>query len=254
MAWARRIPMFVALLVITLCCIEVLSLNSNVKVVPITTDSESTHLFLQGTDIYQKAAQKLFAASVLNDNKLTVDTSHITASLQSQFPELQNVSVALPLIGHRPIVYLQPASPILFLTTQGGGVFILDKSGRALVGGGVAATQVSQLDLPTVHDDSGVQVKVGQIALPSSDVDFIAQVVGQLKAKGLTVSELDLPAGASELDVHIKAIGYEIRFNMQGNARQQAGVFLATQQYLTAQHVTPGQYIDVRVPERAYYR
>ncbi|HSX08104.1 MAG TPA: hypothetical protein VLG11_04385 [Candidatus Saccharimonadales bacterium] len=251
---AKRIPMVLALAAIVVCCITILGLNSNVKVVSITSSNPSAHLFLQNTSIYQQAAEKQFTSSILNGNKLTVGTAGITAALQKQFPELQNVSIVLPLIGHRPVVYIQPANPVLFLTTQGGGVYLLDKSGRALIGGDEAVNQTTKLHLPTVHDGSGVQVAVGQVALPSGDVDFIAQVVGQLQAKVLQITSLDLPAGASELDVRMQGVGYVARFNMQGNAREQAGAFLATKQYLTGQHITPGQYVDVRVPQRAYYK
>ncbi len=254
--WAKRIPVFIALAIIVICCINILGLNSNAKIIPVTPKNakDTSQLFLQNTTIYQEAVSKLFAASVVNKNKLTVDTARITMELQNQFPELQNVSIALPLIGHRPIVYLQPASPVLFLTTQGGGLYILDKSGRAVVGGQEAVTQGNKLHIPTVRDNSSVQVKVGQVALPSGNVDFIAQVAGQLQAKGLVITGMALPAGASELDVNIQGFSYGGRFNMQGDAREQAGAFLAVRQYLTKQHITPGQYVDVRVPERAYYK
>jgi len=254
--WAKRLPVIIALVVIVICCINILTLNSNAKVIPVTPTNEkdTSQLFLQNTTIYQNAVDKLFASSVVNKNKLTVDTARITADLRNQFPELQNVSIALPLIGHRPIVYLQPASPVLFLTTQGGGLFILDKSGRAVVGGNDAVAQGNKLHIPTVRDASGVAVHVGQIALPSSNINFIAQVVGQLQAKSMVITGLSLPAGASELDVNIQGIPYGGRFNMQGDAREQAGAFLAVRQYLVNQHIAPGQYVDVRVPERAYYK
>jgi len=254
--WAKRVPVFVALAVIVVCCVNILTLNSNAKVVPVAplNSKDTSQLFLQNTTIYQQAVNKLFASTVVNKNKLTVDTARITLDLQNQFPELQNVSIALPLIGHRPIVYLQPASPAMFLTTQGGGLFILDKSGRAVVGGSEAVAQGNKLRIPTVRDLSGVTVHVGQVALPSSNVNFIAQVVGQLQAKSMVITGLSLPAGASELDVNIQGISYGGRFNMQGNAREQAGAFLAVRQYLVNQHITPGQYVDVRVPERAYYK
>ncbi|HKR82095.1 MAG TPA: hypothetical protein VJR27_03780 [Candidatus Saccharimonadales bacterium] len=255
MKWAKRVPMFAALIVIIICCSVVLGLNSSAKVVPVTTGASGPNkLFLQDTTVYQQAAQRLFATNVLNKNKLTVDTARITRELQNEFPELQNVSIALPLIGHRPIVYLQPASPILFLTTQGGGLYVLDRSGRAVVGGAEASAQTGKLPIPTVHDASGVAVKTGQVALPSDDIAFIVQVVAQLQAKGLQITSLDLPAGASELDVRLQGVAYVVRFNMQGNSREQVGAFLAAKQFNESQHVAPGQYMDVRVPERVYYR
>jgi hypothetical protein len=255
MRWAKRLPMAALLIIIVICCSTVMGLNSNAKVISVAANTNaSNRLFLQSTNVYQTAVQKLFASNVLNKNKLTVDTARITRDLQNQFPELQNVSIALPLIGHRPIVYLQPANPILFLTTQGGGLYILDKSGRAVVGGTEAAGQTGKLSIPTVHDASGVTVKTGQVALPSDDIAFIVQIAGQLQAKGLQITSLDLPAGASELDVRLQGVGYNARFNMQGDAKEQAGAFLAAKQYNDTHHVTPGQYMDLRVPQRAYYK
>jgi hypothetical protein len=251
----KRIPAFIALAIILFCIVNTLTLNADPKVVAIgtSTDDASKELFLHSSTIYQTAAQKLFATSVMNRNKLTVDTAHITTQLQQAFPELQSVSVALPLLGHRPIVYIQPAAPIFILTTQSGGVYVIDKSGRALVSGN-DAVEAAKLRLPTVHDDSGLQTDVGKIALPSDDVAFIAQVVGQLSAQSIRYDSLTLPAGASELDVKITGVSYMVKFNMQGDAKEQAGTYLATRQYLINQHIAPGQYVDARVPGRVYYK
>ena len=64
-----------------------------------------------------------------------------------------------------------------------------------------------------------------------------------------------LPVGTSELDVKLTNQPYTVKFNLEsGTARQQAGTFLATQAKLQSQNVTPGQYVDVRVGGRAYYK
>ncbi len=252
--FVQRLPVILAFGAIAVCLLTILSLTKDVKVVSVTSNNPSTRLFLRDTSTYQRAAQKLFAASPFNKNKLTVDTTYITSSLRQQFPELQSVSIALPIVGRRPIVYVQPANPVLFLTTQGGGVYILDTAGRALVGGEEATRQTTQLHIPTVHDASGVAVRIGQVALPSNDVDFIIQIVEQLQAKSLQITSLDLPAGASELDVRFQGVSYAAKFNMQGSAREQAGTFLAAKQYLEGHHTAPSAYIDARVPGRTYYR
>jgi hypothetical protein len=252
---ARRIPAYIALIIILFCVGNAITLSNNPKVIPIgdKTDKASQQLFIRSSSIYQNAAQKLFDTSIMNRNKLTVDASHITTQLKQEFPELQSVSIALPLLGHRPVVYIQPAAPTFILTNQHGGVFVLDKSGRALVSGN-DAVQAAKLNLPTVHDDSGLEVRVGQIALPSNDVAFIAQVAGQLQAQHIGYDSLTLPAAASELDVKVTGVPYLVKFNMQGDAKEQAGTFIAVRQQLGGQHITPGQYIDVRVPGRAYYK
>jgi len=54
--------------------------------------------------------------------------------------------------------------------------------------------------------------------------------------------------------VKVKGVPYNVKFNLMGDARAEAGTYLAVKQRLEAGHVTPGSYIDVRVDERAYYK
>jgi hypothetical protein len=45
-----------------------------------------------------------------------------------------------------------------------------------------------------------------------------------------------------------------VKFNVQSNAREETGTFLAAKNYLDGQHTVPHQYIDARVTGRAYYK
>jgi hypothetical protein len=71
----------------------------------------------------------------------------------------------------------------------------------------------------------------------------------------MSVGSMILPAGTSELDVHLAGQPYFVKFNLNNNdPRQQAGTFLAAIANLQKNHITPAQYIDVRVDGRAYYQ
>jgi len=247
--WLRRFGLATLLLTAIICLIDVLSLSTSPRVVLLTNSSS----FIHTSADYQAAAAKLLAGSLLNRNKITVDTARIENQLQREFPELTGVSVTLPLLSHRPIVYLWPSAPALIMSSS-SGTYVLDSNGKALV----AATNspgLTQLNLPLVTDQSGLNVAPNRQVLPSSDVSFIQVIVAQLAARHDTVTSMTLPAAASELDVHIASQPYLIKFNLQsGDARQQAGSFLAVQTRLQSQQITPAQYIDVRVDGRAYYK
>ena len=91
--------------------------------------------------------------------------------------------------------------------------------------------------------------------MSSTDISFIKTVIAQLAAKQVIVSGLTLPVASREIDANIAGVGYIVKFNLQdGKALQQAGTFLATKGRLDSQSITPSQYIDVRVPGRAYYK
>jgi hypothetical protein len=249
-SWLKRTSNVAVLLAILMVAAFCLQLNSKAKVVPVGTN-ESQKLFLRDKQVYSEAAQKAFTPWA-NSNKLTVNAQKVANDLKRQFPELQEVSVSLPVIGNRPVVYIQPAVPQLMLMAQ-NGVFILDGNGRALISGN-QVPQLSRLQIPSVSDQSGLSIQSGQIALPRAIVYFITEVTGQLKAKKVPIVSLTLPPGTNELHVKLDGTGYFVKFNLHGHARAEVGTFLATKQYLEQQHKVPREYIDVRVENKAFYK
>lgn len=248
----RHTPAIVASFVILACVINELMLGSSPRIVVLS--NTSGQVFLRDTNTYQQAAARLLGG-VSNRNKLTVDANGISVSLKRQFPELNDVSVTLPILGHRPIVYIQPSDPELLLQTQ-QGLFMLDPSGKALLRA-TDPTQFAKLGIPTVIDQSGLRIAIGHTALPSTTVAFMHTVTSQLKAQHIALQQIVLPAATSEIDVYVSVMpgspAYFGKFNTQNDALLQAGTFIATALQLQAQHVNP-QYIDVRIDGRAYYK
>lgn len=249
--WRQRLGMFIAGIVLIVCVLYTLHLNDNAKVVVITPGTSG--YFLQPTETYQQAAAKVFAESVLNNNKVTVNSVSIQQKLQQQFPELSDVSVTIPLMSHRPIVYIAPTMPALVLKTATGD-YILDSKGQALL----STSQVADMDslgLPVVTDQGILKVKTGVSALAGTEITFIKTVVAELNAKQIDIESMVLPTDAYQLNVKPRGVGYYVKFNMhEATARQQSGTFLAVRERLSSQGITPSSYIDVRLDGRAYYK
>lgn len=210
-------------------------------------------VFLREEAVYKQASQVLLRNSVLNRNKLTIDTNSIILGLREQFPEIQQASVVTPLLGQTPIVYIEASKPSFILATEGSNAFLLDPTGRALA----AVNQIpdtSKLVVPTIQDQSNRKIAVGQRVLSSTTISFTTNVLQALSAKGVKTSSLIMPAAKHELDVYIANKPYFVKFNLSEDALQQAGTFLAAKKRLEADKVQPSLYIDVRVPERVYYK
>ncbi|HUS26746.1 MAG TPA: hypothetical protein VMY99_05365 [Nevskiaceae bacterium] len=250
--WRLRTARHMLIVVLALVLL-VFSLRLSPNPSIVLVGDASGRVFLRSTGVYAQAAQQLLTESVLNGNKVTVNAAHIARQLHRQFPELEAVSVSLPFIGHRPTVYIQPAQPQIILSTTSGTSYVLDNGGRALIAAG-QIPHADKLQVPVVNDQSGLPVVAGRIALPSSTVAYITEVAGQLKAKNIQATTYTLPARTSELDIRVSGAPYTVKFNIQGSARQQAGAFIATKQLLDSQRKIPGQYVDVRVPDRVYYK
>lgn len=228
-----------------------LHLSSNAKIVPLTSSGNA--YFLQDTSVYEKTVENELQSSIFNKNKLTVNTSGIARDLTINFPEISKASITLPIIGSNPTVYIEPYRPTFVLTTLDNTAFLLDENGKALVSTS-HITDPGELDAPVLQDKSGTPVRLGSQALPRSIIRFTEEVISLLEAAGVDYSSLVLPPASSELDVYIEGKPYFVKFNLQDDSRQQVGTFLATKLRLEKDKITPAQYIDVRLSERAYYR
>jgi hypothetical protein len=228
-----------------------MGLSSTPKIVVLGDDSNQ--FALQSLTVYQQAAHVAFGKSLTNNNKLTINTDAVATELRNKFPELHAVSISLPFIGRQPTVYVQPAVPQMVFSTP-SGQFILDSNGRALAAYTSHTHLPSDRSVPIVTDQTGATAEKGAVVLPSQSVQFITEVAAQLYAKQIKVDTWTLPVGGSELDVKVSGAPYFVKFNLQANAREEAGTFLATKSYLDGQHKTPSQYIDARVTGRVYYK
>lgn len=203
--------------------------------------------------VYERAAAEAFRSSVFNSNKVTVNVSKIEDRLKADFPELANVTVRLPVVGHRPTLYLEPSTSRLTLVNSQNEAFIIDENGRA-VASGDAVQRFADAGLPEVRDESQHVVRLGEATIPSITTAFITEVAMQLKAKNMVIESIVLPDAPSELHVRIAGEGYYVKFNTRGDARVAVGSFLALKAYLDAQSRKPGEYIDARIEGRAFYK
>lgn len=249
--WLRNLPAIAAIAVIGVSVLYCLSLQTTPKIIQIK--SEGSGGLVRDSAIYQEAAQRVLRRSFMNRSKLSVDTAGLSQALKTEFPELSDVNVTIPLISRRPLISLSLAEPALVISGQSGGAYVLDENGKVIL----PVSEIEHfgsLDIPVVSDLSGLKIELGKNVLTRSDVAFIREVYGQLRVKGLNIEVLSLPAVASELHVRLSGAGYFVKFNLAEEAREQAGTFIAVKERLDAEEKVPAEYVDVRVDEKAYYR
>ena len=248
--WRQRFGLLLVILAVAIGVGNLLLLDTTPTIQPISSASQPA--FLHQTSEYQRAAERILSASLLNRNKITVDAGSISNGLKREFPELAVVAVTLPFFGHRPIIHIAQSDPALLLTTTDAQSFVIDTEGRAIANGSAAP---ASLQLLPVRDESGIVVHLGQLAVPSTTVDFIRTVHFQLAQRQDQVRTFVLPSASSELDIYLQGQKYYVKCNLaSGTALQQAGTFLATQQYFEGRGIVPSQYVDVRLDGRAYYK
>ncbi|MEI7683203.1 MAG: hypothetical protein WCJ24_02795 [Candidatus Saccharibacteria bacterium] len=249
-AWVRNLPSLIALTAITLSVLYCLGLTTSPKVV-VSASSPQT-VVLRDKSEYQLGAQKILSQSLLSHTKFTVDTSGFEKAFRSEFPEVADVSLTLPLISRRPIVTISTAQPEIILTSS-GKAYVLDKRGSVIMSANDLSSGL-RTSLPIVDDQSGLSAEFGKIVLPANNILFITSVLQQFRAKQIPVESITLPKFAHEVDFKLSGQPYYIKFSFDTQAREAAGASLAAIQKFVQTNSVPGQYIDVRVPGRAYYQ
>ena len=197
---------------------------------------------------YKSGVGKILGSSFGNKSKLTINTTAVQSEIMKSFPELDVVTVGLPIIGRRPTVTLHVRSPALILTTK-TNAFVLDSSGKAVAESNQLISSVTA-KLLTAQDQSGLELRVGGQALTSDTMTFISNIAAQLAAKKIVVTGFTLPGGGNEIDVRIKDTAYYIKTDSSGDSRIQIGDFLAARDSGT----NPAEYVDVRVEEKVFYK
>ena len=246
----KRLGLLIVLVAATAFVVNTLSLSANARIVPLTTSSNK--LLLRPSSTYAVAANRILKSTIWDHSKITVDANGLSNQMLNKFPELADVSLDIPLLGHQPLVYIEPAQPVLVLDAS-NGAFLIASSGKALLD--LSGSVLAAFNLPTVTDQSDLTIQLNHQVLPANYVMFIQAVITELAAKDFNVSSMTLPPTSSELDVHLSGQPYFIKFNLENNdPREQTGTFLAVINELKKQNMMPSQYIDVRVDGRAYYQ
>ncbi len=247
--WIRLLPTMLSIGVIALSLSYGTILNAKPRFQVVNgLDTE----LLRAPSFYETEASAIMKRSVFNYSKLTINTTKLAQDLSAQYPELGRVSIIIPLSGRRPVIEVRPAAAAIKLSGS-GGTYIIDKQGRALLKDEETASNLAG-DIPYVIDQGGLQLEKGKQVLSLNTINFITGLTHQLKAKSFVLEAITLPAIPGEVHVRLKGQAYYIKFDAFGNPREQAGTFIAAHEKLAASGSVPGEYLDARVPEKAFYR
>lgn len=235
-----------------LLCIMVLLFGLWLKTTPHVTIIKLDGTIQRSHDDYEAQIARLWAQDLGNHTKLTIRADRLSREIEQLFPELAAARVELPLIGQLPNVILTPGRPVLVLVTQ-KGAFYVDENGKTMV----RSDQVEARDvgsLPTIRDDSGLVPEPGKPALPQVQMQTVVTLIRLAQAAHLELETVSLPAAPNEVDLTVKGTNYLVKFALDQDPKQGIGALLALRDKFSTDNITPGGYVDLRVPDKAFYR
>lgn len=214
----------------------------------------SSQYFLGDKASIQSKSDTLLKSSILNRSKLTFNEEKLAAELRSSFPEIAEVSVKTHPIKSRPHITVRFSKPTVLLT-NGTNVYILGEDGKVLMDATKDKPTFDTSDIPLVQDQTeGTLIEVGKAALTTSQIRYIDEVKRQSEQVGLKVATMIMTSGGGELHVRYGGLSYFVKYNFFENPGKSSGTFFAIKERLDKENNRPAEYVDVRIPERAYIK
>lgn len=206
------------------------------------------------SNVYENAVSSEMNSSLLYKNKLTFNPDKFEENIKNSFPEVDDLTIEIPIIRHRPIVNISLSEPVARLVTNNNN-YILDVEGRALFEESLIDQDFDTSSLVSINDVSNHPVELGKPVLTRQQIQFVKELLAQSKAKKTPVDTLVLEPGGSTLEVNFKDSRYIVKFSFYEDVTQSSGAYFAIRKRIDSKEVpNPSQYIDLRIPDRAYIK
>ncbi len=161
-----------------------------------------------------------------------------------RYPDnIDHVTLSADWMNQRLVASIRKASPALLWKTE-GDTFIVNKQGRA-----IRKAEDTGQTLPVIIDDSGLPVNTGEQIAPEDFVAFVSKV----KSGELPITRLRIVDTTRELYADLED-GYYVRFDTTAPVKTQLENVQRAQKTAKRNGDTITEYIDVRLPYKAYYK
>ena len=184
---------------------------------------------------------------------LFVAAETIATTIASQLPQVRTVQVRRQLPGTLRIV-IQEKTPALLLFSH-GDYYLVDESGIPY-----EEAQLETLPgivVPTIKNTATAgEVTIGVPALSPEFVSFVTEVQESLPhAIDAEVAEMRIPSlAAREVHFYVNT-NWHVRFDSTRSASTQLNVLRrGVQETIPAEALSQLDYIDLRIPDRVYYK
>lgn len=244
----KMLPSLAALFLLVIGILYAIRLSPSVQL-----ETSTGEEFTADKVAIQQTASDYIKSSLLNQTKLTFNEQKLEQKLTESFPGFQSIKVKTYPFHQKASVVIEFSQPAIRLS-NGTNVYIVSGDGTVLSDSSKNKPDFDTSTLPLVQDQTGITYTVGKPALTAAQADYIKEVAYQANAKNLAVETMILIPGGVELDVRYGGLPYFVKYNFFENARKSSGTFLAMKEQLDRSGSLPAEYIDVRIPERAYVK
>jgi hypothetical protein len=205
-------------------------------------------------NVYQEAAIEAIKSNILNRSKLLFQETSFEEKLKEQFPEISQAKPVIPLGGRNLTVIISVSDPFAYVSS-GTDTGIINSEG-VLVVKNSKEVLANLLNLKFTEPQSNFTV--GSRILTTSEVNMLLMLRAEMKSltfqdnKSAEIKDVLFDVAKGQLEAKLINKPFFIKLTTFNEAEQQVGGAKATIKQLDKENSLPTQYIDVRVPGRAF--
>lgn len=176
---------------------------------------------------------------------VTIDTEKFGADLKRADPLILSVEIKRKWF-HTLEIIVNLKQPGLGWTT-GNQTYLIDRDGTVIDVFPTGST------LPVVIDNSNLPIAVGKRIVSTKFVTFVSNVTAGISSVGLKPVKLEVKETTVDLYMTTDK-NYQLIFDTTRNANDELQDLRGVLDTLAKQKRTPASYIDLRIPNKAYYK
>ncbi len=203
---------------------------------------------LKGLDAghVQRVAEEGVRKQWLGRNTILVNTGALVSYMRQAEPGIKDATVHRS-GTHTIAISVSERQPSINWKSN-NILYLLDASGTV-----IGTSRGAYVKLPEVVDSTNLSVKLGDRVAPSAFVSFCSTVWNQIGGTGLNPVVMVVPETTSEVNVKTDK-SFVVKFDTTRSAAEELADLKAVQGELTKSRKVPGQYIDLRIPHKAYFK
>jgi hypothetical protein len=204
--------------------------------------------------IYEKASKEILGSSLLYRSKILFQETSFEQDLKSRFPEISKVTPLIPLGGRNLSIVIAVSEPFAYVSS-GSDTGIVNSEGVLVVKN---AKSVPDELLKLRFTEAQSNFEVGSRILTTNEVQLLVLLQNEMLSLEFTdksnaaIKDVLFNVADGQLEARLKEKSFYIKLSSFADTNVQVGGAKATLKQLDRENKLPSQYIDVRVPGRAF--
>lgn len=220
-----------------------------------SVDVRATKSSARRTGAYTPMVEQYLASKVALRQSWLIDDAQLLLYLQDTHPEIKSVATRTPsLVGGTLEVELGFRMPEYVWRSAAGSRYIDDEG--VLFSKNVF-DNVDIASLPVIEDQGSAGFSDGSAVLPAyvaRDIAYIYDTVPTVFGESQEITSVVLPPRARAIYAQVDGLPYTIKFSTERGIEDQVKELKELTTYFSSANIQPGEYVDVRVENKAFYR